>query len=294
LPKFLKQLQYQLFLIPILLFYTLFTIYPLIKSFIFSMTDFNGYNKNYNFVGMSNYLKIFKDDAIVSGISYTLLYAISSTVLITLIAIPLALVLDQNFFTKNIHRAIFFFPSIPSGLLLAYIWGFILAPISSGVLNTVLREVFNLGPQPWLSDPSLAKLMTIIVAAWAGAGWHAVLYLAFLQGIPKDYYEAASIDGAGRWGQIRHITLPLLAPAMTVSIMLLLTGGLKVFEIPFALTRGGPGFETHTITQVIVLRGISEVQYGLASAMSIVFFLIVLVITFFQVSWMQKREERIL
>ncbi|KGE17632.1 carbohydrate ABC transporter permease [Paenibacillus wynnii] len=294
MPKFLKQLQYQLFLIPILLFYTLFTIYPLIKSFIFSLTDFNGYNKNYNFVGMSNYLKIFKDDAIVSGISYTLLYAISSTVLITLVAIPLALILDQNFFTKNIHRAIFFFPSIPSGLLLAYIWGFILAPISSGVLNTVLREVFNLGPQPWLSDPNLAKLMTIIVAAWAGAGWHAVLYLAFLQGISKDYYEAASIDGAGRWGQIRHITLPLLAPAMTVSIMLLLTGGLKVFEIPFALTRGGPGFETHTITQVIVLRGISEVQYGLASAMSIVFFLIVLVITFFQVSWMQKREERVL
>ena len=138
----------------------------------------------------------------------------------------------------------------------------------------------------------LAKLSTIVVTAWAATGWHAVLYLAFLQAIPKDYYEAAAIDGATRRQQIRHITFPLLAPAMTVSVMLLLTGGLKVFEIPFALTRGGPGFETHTITQVIVLRGISETQYGLASAMSVVFFLIVLAIAYFQIKLMQKREER--
>lgn len=291
--KFMKQVQYQIFLIPILIFYTVFTIYPLIKSFLLSFTDFDGYTKVYNFIGINNYIKIFHDDAIVSGISYTLLFALCSTVLITLLAIPLALILDRNFLTKNVHRAIFFFPSIPSGLLLAYIWGFILSPISSGVLNKLLKNVFGIGPQPWLSDPLLAKMSTILVSTWAGAGWHAVLYLAFLQGIPKDYFEAAAIDGASRLQIIRHITLPLLAPAMTVSIMLLLTGGLKVFEIPFALTKGGPGFETHTITQVIVLRGISETHYGLASAMSIVFFLIVLVFTYIQVSWMQKREARI-
>ncbi|MCZ8518206.1 MULTISPECIES: carbohydrate ABC transporter permease [Paenibacillus] len=291
--KFLRNVQFQIFLLPILFFYTVFTIYPLLKSLLLSFTDFDGYVKEYNFVGLANYMKIFQDDAIVSGISYTLLFAIASTVLITVVAIPLALVLDQNFATRNLHRAIFFFPSIPSGLLLAYIWGFILAPISSGVLNKALKTLFGLGPQPWLSDPVLAKVSTIVVSAWAGAGWHAVLYLAFLQAIPKDYYEAAAIDGASRWQQIRSITLPLLAPAMTVSVMLLLTGGLKVFEIPLALTKGGPGFETHTITQVIVLRGITEVQYGLASAMSIVFFLIVLVLAFVQVSWMQKREEGI-
>lgn len=292
--KLLRGLQYQLFLLPILFFYTIFTIYPLIKSFFFSLTNFNGYSKEYDFVGLANYLKIFKDTAITSGISYTLLFAISTTVLTTLLAIVLALVLDRNFYTRNIHRAIFFFPSIPSGLILAYVWGFILSPIASGVLNGVLHDLFSAGPQPWLSEPFLAKLSTIMVAVWAGAGWHAVLYLAFLQGISKDYYEAASIDGATRFQQIRSITLPLLAPAMTISVMLLLTGGLKVFEIPFALTKGGPGFETHTITQVIVLRGISEVQFGLASAMSIVFFLIVLALTYFQVTVMQRREEKML
>jgi raffinose/stachyose/melibiose transport system permease protein len=162
------------------------------------------------------------------------------------------------------------------------------------ILNKVLHTLFHVGSQPWLSDPMLAKLSIIIVAAWAGVGWHAVLYLAFLQSIPKDYFEAAAIDGASKFQQIRYITLPLLAPAMTISVMLLLTGGLKVFEIPLALTKGGPGFETNTITQVIVLRGITEARFGLASAMSIVFFLIVLLIAYFQVTMMQKREDKML
>ncbi|WHX49756.1 sugar ABC transporter permease [Paenibacillus woosongensis] len=290
--KFMRQLQYQVFLIPILIIYTLFTIYPLIRSFMLSLTNFNGYSTNYDFIGLKNYVRLFADNAIVSGISFTILFAVATTVLVTLLAIPLALVLDQNFFSKNVLRAVFFFPSIPSGLLLAFIWGFIFAPIPSGILNTFLRELFGMSAQPWLSDPVLAKISTIVVAVWATTGWHAVIYLAFLQSISKDFFEAAAIDGANKWQQIRYITIPLLAPAMTVSVLLLITNGLKVYEIPFALTNGGPGFETHTITQVIVLRGISEAQFGLASAISVIFFLIVLVIGFVQFNLMQKREER--
>ncbi|WP_110930287.1 carbohydrate ABC transporter permease [Paenibacillus bouchesdurhonensis] len=290
--KFMRQLQYQVFLIPILIIYTLFTIYPLIRSFMLSLTNFNGYSTNYDFIGLKNYARLFADNAIVSGISFTILFAVATTVLVTLLAIPLALILDQNFFSKNVLRAVFFFPSIPSGLLLAFIWGFIFAPIPSGILNTFLRELFGMSAQPWLSDPVLAKISTIVVAVWATTGWHAVIYLAFLQSISKDFFEAAAIDGASKWQQIRYITIPLLAPAMTVSVLLLITNGLKVYEIPFALTNGGPGFETHTITQVIVLRGISEAQFGLASAISVIFFLIVLVIGFVQFNLMQKREER--
>lgn len=292
--KFLRQLQYQVFLIPILIIYTLFTIYPLIRSFMLSLTNFNGYTTNYDFIGLKNYVRLFSDPAITSGISFTILFALATTAIVTVLAIPLAIILDQKFFSKNLMRAVFFFPSIPSGLLLAYIWGFIFAPIPSGILNTFLREVFGLGPQPWLSDPTLAKISTIVVAVWATTGWHAVIYLAFLQSISKDYFEAAAIDGANKWQQIRYITIPLLSPAMTVSILLLLTNGLKVYEIPFALTGGGPGFETHTITQVIVLRGISEAQFGLASAISVIFFLITLIIGYFQFSMMRRREERML
>lgn len=289
--KLKRQLQFQSFLLPILVVYTLFTIYPLLQSLFLSFTNFGGYSNIYDFVGFKNYERLFVDDAIRASISYTLLFTFGKALLVTVLAIPLAMILDQNFVTRNLHRAIFFFPSIPSGLLIAYIWGFILAPIGSGVLNKILNQLFNVGAQPWLSDPLLAKLSTIFVATWAITGWHAVLYLAFLQSIPKDYYEAAAIDGANRFQQFRYVTLPLLAPAMTVSVMLLLTGGLKVFEIPFALTKGGPGFETLTVTQVIVQKGITEAQYGLASAMSVVFFLIVLVIAIFQVTMMQRREQ---
>jgi len=289
--KFTRQLQFQSFLLPVIVVYTLFTIYPLLQSLFLSFTNFGGYSNMYDFVGFRNYTRIFVDDAIRASISYTLLFTFGKALLVTVLAIPLAMILDQHFITKNLHRAIFFFPSIPSGLLIAYIWGFILAPIGSGVLNNILKQLFNIGAQPWLSDPLLAKLSTIFVATWAITGWHAVLYLAFLQSIPKDYYEAASIDGANRYQQTRFITLPLLAPAMTVSVMLLLTGGLKVFEIPFALTKGGPGFETLTVTQVIVQKGITEAQYGLASAMSVVFFLIVFMIAIFQVTMMQRREQ---
>lgn len=291
--RFVRQLQYLLFLVPILTVYSLFTIYPLIKAFFLSFTNFDGYSKNYEFVGLKNYARIFTDDAILSAISFTLFFTFAKALLVTVLAIPLAIILDQKFLTRNLLRAVFFFPSIPSGLLLAYIWGFILAPTESGVMNTIFRKVFHAGPQPWLADPLLAKLSTVIVATWAITGWHAILYLAFLQSIPKEYYEAASIDGANRYQQFRYITLPLLAPAMTISIMLLLTGGFKVFEIPFALTKGGPGFETYSITQVIVLRGITETQYGLASAMSIVFFFIVLSIAVFQVTMMQRREQNV-
>lgn len=291
--RIVRQAQYLVFLVPILVVYSLFTIYPLLKAFFLSFTNFDGYSKVYDFVGLKNYMRIFADDALLSAISFTLFFTFAKALLVTVLAIPLAMILDRKFLTRNLHRAVFFFPSIPSGLLLAYIWGFILAPIGSGVMNTVLREVFGIGPQPWLADPLLAKLSTVVVATWAITGWHAILYLAFLQSIPKEYYEAAAIDGASRLQQVRHITLPLLAPAMTISVMLLLTGGLKVFEIPFALTKGGPGYETYTITQVIVLRGITETQYGLASAMSIVFFLIVLSIAVFQVTIMQRREQHL-
>jgi multiple sugar transport system permease protein/raffinose/stachyose/melibiose transport system permease protein len=291
--RFVRQAQYLSFLLPILAVYSLFTIYPLLKAVFLSFTNFDGYSKVFDFVGMKNYARIFSDDAILSAISYTLFFTFAKALLVTALAIPLAMIFDQKFLTRNLQRAVFFFPSIPSGLLLAYIWGFILAPVDSGVMNRILRTLFGIGSQPWLADPLLAKVSTVVVATWAVTGWHAILYLAFLQAIPKDYYEAAAIDGASRLQQIRHITLPLLAPAMTISFMLLLTGGLKVFEIPFALTKGGPGYETYSITQVIVLRGITETQYGLASAMSIVFFLIVLSIAVFQVTIMQRREQNV-
>lgn len=212
--------------------------------------------------------------------------------LIPLYFVEMTIILDQNFFGKNFTRAAFFFPAIPSTLLLGFVWGFILSPISSGVINNTLNVLFNMDPIQWLSDPTLAKISTLIVGVWNQTGWHAIIYLAFLQAIPKDYYEAAEIDGASAFQKVKNITIPLLAPAMTISVMLLLTNGLKVYEMPFALTSGEPGYATYTLTQVIIQRGVAESNYSLASALSIIFFIIVLIITLFQVTVMQKRESK--
>ncbi|GAA3407281.1 carbohydrate ABC transporter permease [Paenibacillus hodogayensis] len=282
-----------MFLVPALASHTLFIIFPFLKSLYYSFTNFDGMSRQYKFVGIGNYIDLFHDSAMLASMSYTLFYTFSSIVLVTLFAIPLAIILDSGMKTRNLQRAVFFFPSVPSSLAIGYIWAYIFSPTDSGALNYLLHNLFGMERVPWLSDPLLARVSTVIVGVWASLGWHAVLYVANLQTIPHEYYEAAQIDGATWRQRLFHITIPMLSPAMTASLLILTTGGLKVFEIPFALTKGGPGFETHSISQVIILRGISEMFYGKASAMSIVLFLFIAIITIIQLKWTQGREARL-
>jgi ABC-type sugar transport system permease subunit len=143
-----------------------------------------------------------------------------------------------------------------------------------------------------LSDATLAQVSTIVVAVWAQTGWHAILYLAYLQSIPADYYEVATIDGANRWQVFRSITLPLLTPAAAVSTLLLMTGGLKVYDLPFALTKGGPGFATYTITQAIIDNGIAQGRMGVASALSVAFLIAVGLVVLAQLAVSRLVERR--
>lgn len=291
--KFKKELKYELFVIPACLSYTVFIFLPLLKSIYYSFTNFDGISKDIKYVGLKNYIQIFSDSAMTSAISYTFFYTFFTVIFITLLAIPLALALDSKMKTKNIQRAVFFFPSVLSALAIGYIWSYIFAPTETGVLNHVLGTLFGIKKVPWLADPILVKISTVIVAVWMQTGWHAVLYVANLQTIPSEYYEAATIDGANKWKKFRYITFPMLAPAMTISIMLLITNGLKVYDMPFALNKGGPGYTTYSICQVIILRGISEMRYGRASAMSVLLFIIIFGITVFQVLFMQRREDKL-
>ena len=245
------------------------------QSLYFSFTDFNGYVSNPKFVGFANYVQLFKDPSMLSALGYTVFYAVSTTVLVTMTAIPLALTLNRKFLGLNFVRSAFFFPAVPSVAVLGLVWGFILNPLGSGVLNSLIHSLTGLGPIPWLSESSLAQLSTIAVTVWALTGWHAVLYLAYLQGIPADYYEVAKIDGASGWQSFRYITLPLLIPAMAVSQLLLMTNGLKVYDLPFTLTHGGPGFSTRTLTQSLIENGIAQARVGAASALAVLFLIVV-------------------
>lgn len=263
------------FLTPIVIVFLVLFVVPMAQSLYFSFTDFNGYVSNPKFVGFANYVQLFKDPSMLSALGYTVFYAVSTTLLVTMTAIPLALTLNRKFVGLNFVRSAFFFPAVPSVAVLGLVWGFILNPLGSGVLNALIHSLTGLGPIPWLSESSLAQFSTIAVTVWALTGWHAVLYLAYLQGIPADYYEVAKIDGASGWQSFRYITLPLLIPAMAVSQLLLMTNGLKVYDLPFTLTHGGPGFSTRTLTQSLIENGIAQARVGAASALAVLFLIVV-------------------
>ena len=288
--KLKQSFQYEIFLIPAFVAFTLFTIIPLIKTIMYSVTDFNGISHEYNFVGLKNFISVFQDEVMRHSLFNTIFYTFCTMILINLLAIPLAVFLDKKTKLKSMERAVFFFPSIVSGLLLGYIWGYILSPMKTGALNSLL-SLFGAGPVGFTSTEWGAKICIILVAVWTSTGWYATIYLAYLQSIPSEYYEAAAIDGASKWQQFKSITLPLLAPGLTVNTLLLLTNGLKVYDLPYALTKGGPGYSNYTVTQVIIQRGISEKQYGTSTALATVFILIVAVIAGVQYMAMSKREE---
>ncbi|WP_083977130.1 carbohydrate ABC transporter permease [Kitasatospora azatica] len=287
-----ERLGTQAFLIPITVVLALFFLVPLAESVYWSFTDYSGFSQSSHLVGLRNYREIFTDSEVLTGLGFTLLYAVATTVIVTVIAIPLATVLNRRFPGRNAVRAAFFFPAVPSMALLGLVWTFVLSPLSSGVINSVLGDVFGVGPVPWLSDNTLAKVSVVTVGVWAQAGWHAVLYLAYLQSVPRDYYEAATIDGATPRQQFFRITLPLLAPAMTVSQFLLLINGLRVYDLPFTLTKGGPGYATTTFTQVLIQRGVSGGDYGLGAALGVVFLVAVAIVLFLQLSVTRRLERR--
>ena len=287
-----EALAARLFLVPIAAVFLVLFIVPLGQTAWYSLTDFNGYSRVMHFVGLRNYLRAFTDSSMLASLGFTFFYAITTTIIITLLAIPLAVVLNQRFFGRNFVRAVFFFPAIPSVAVLGLVWSFILSPLGSGAINSLLHLI-GAGPVPWLADTTLSRLSTVLVSAWSQTGWHAILYLAYLQSIPSDFYEAATIDGASARQRFFHLTLPLLTPAITVSQMLLMTGGLKVFDLPYTLTKGGPGYATTTISQIIIRRGLGEAKFGEASALAVVFMLMVLVVIVAQLTISRRLEQRL-
>lgn len=287
-----KEFPYLLFILPAFLGYTTFTIVPLLNSFKYAFTNWDGFNRA-EFVGFKNFLDLFGDAPMMRALLNTLVYAVSVPLLVTALSIPLAVLLNGKMKTRNLQRAIFFFPSVPSVLILGYLWSYMLSPTGRGLINTILA-LFKIDKVLWLGTPVLAMVSIIMVSVWSQVGWHACIYLANLQSISSSYIEAARIDGASGWAIFRHITFPMLAPSMTISVMLLLTGSLKVFDLPFSLTNGGPGYSTLMVTQIIITRGVTEKLYGKATAMSVVFFFVICVCTVIQLYLMKKREEKLI
>lgn len=276
-----------------LILYLLFFVLPGLMGFYFAFTDWNSYSPQVNWVGLANFKDIFfsMSDGYLSFIKNTVVFTTTTIILKTMIALALALLLTEGIKRlSNLHRAIIFLPAVLPMLVVALIFKSILNPIT-GILNTSLNAI-GLGflAQPWLIDIHWAMLSIIGVDTWRGVGYIMVILIAGLQAIPREYYEAASIDGANAWQILVNLTLPLLMPVISVTTVLNMLYGLKVFDVVFVLTNGGPGQVTDTV-YTAVFNDFSKGRYGIATALSSLMFLIMVFLGYFVIRWMHYESE---
>lgn len=294
LRKVKEELQYGSFIVPLMIGYFIFFIIPVVISFRDSFTNITKYNQlsGYHFVGLKNYINIFTNTKLLSGIRVSFRYAIGMLIFQNLFAIPLAVVLTRNIRSRNLLRAIFFAPATLSTLVVGYLWGFMMASTDYGVLNKILGFV-GLEPVNWLGDYKIALTSILITQVWQWTGWAMVIYISNLQSIPDELYEAATVDGASGMQSFFKITLPLLQPGVAINVVVGLVSGLKVFDIIYSLTKGGPGNATQSMITNMLRIGFTEGNYGGAAAYGIIFLAIVLLLTQAVMKLLDKWEESI-
>ncbi len=278
------------FVVPLLLLYCGLFILPNLAGIYFSFTDWNRYTPRINFTGLENFRTLFTSSHnYTASILNTLLFTAASNVIKIVPALFLALLLDKRIAGRNIYRAILFMPAILSFLVTGLIFRAMLHP-SNGLVNQALRALhLSFLAGQWLADPHLVWPSIFAVDAWKGIGYVMTIFLAGLQSIPPDYYDAADMDGANAWQRLRAVTLPLLAPAITVNVVFGLTYGMRVFDIIYVLTNGGPGRMTEVISTA-VFNEFSSGTYGLGTALSSLLFAIMAIIGFGVVRFMTRRE----
>jgi raffinose/stachyose/melibiose transport system permease protein len=279
-----------------LFLYLLFFVLPSVMGLFYAFTDWNSYTTEINWVGLDNFITIFSStgQGYLSFIKNTVIFTTSTIILKTAIALGLAVLLTQGIQRLSyIHRVLIYLPAVLPMLVVSLIFRSILHP-ATGFLNTTLRGIgLDFLAMRWLTDINLALPSVIGVDTWKGVGFIMVILIAGLQAIPKDYYEAASIDGASGWKTFTHVTLPLLMPVLAVTTVLNLLYGLKVFDIVFVLTNGGPGRATETVYTAI-FQDFSKGRYGIATALSTLLFMVMIFLGYFVIRLMHREENGVI
>ena len=267
--------QYPLwFLLPgAILFLVLFVV-PTISSFYFSLTRWTLFDSE--FIGLENFVTFFREPMLLQGFTNTFIYALITSVGKVAIGLALAMFLTSGVIARGYLRAVVFFPVLVSTIGIGITFKVLLNPYH-GLVNQSL-SVFGIEGPGWLTDPHLALLTVAAVDVWKGVGVSTLIFMAGLVAIPRDYYEAATVDGVGGWQAFRFITLPLIRPAMATVILLNVISGLRSFDLIWAMTGGGPGFTSDVIGSVIY-KQYQAGFYGLSTAGNVVLFVVVAAIT---------------
>jgi multiple sugar transport system permease protein len=268
------------FVLPNLLGFAAFTLVPMVFALGLSLMSWDGANP-IKWVGLKNFATMFRDDTFWISTFNTIYYVVGTVPTTMICSLLLAVLLNRGMRGRNLFRAIYFFPYVASLVAVAVVWNMMFHP-SMGPVNNLLRALGIENPPAWSASTTWAMPTVIGASVWRNAGYYMVIYLAALQGIPRELYEAAKIDGASSWQSFRKITIPLLTPAtFFVSIMLTIQG-FKVFDLVYVMTQGGPGRATNVLVFTIWDRAFIYSQYGYSSAVAMVLLAIVLAITIVQ------------
>jgi multiple sugar transport system permease protein len=276
-----------LYISPWIVGFLVFTLGPMLASFYYSLTDYNILTEPH-FTGLSNYVRIFTHDRLFRvALQRTFYYAIASVVLGVGGSLLLAVLLDQRLKGVSLLRTLYFLPSLTPIVASALLWSWIFQP-QFGILNYLLSKIGIQGPG-WLADPTWAMPALIILALWGGlGGGRMIIFIAGLQGIPIELYEAANIDGAGTWTRFRHITLPLLTPTIFFNLVVGIIGSFSVFTVAYVATAGGPANATYFYVFHIFNTAFKDLDMGYAAALAWIFFLLLMILTAVQFV-MQRR-----
>lgn len=273
------------FYLPAAIVYAVLFLVPTVTSFYFSLTRWSIFDSQ--FIGFDNYVTFFREPALVSGLWHTVVYAVITSGLKVVLGLGLAVLLTSQIIGRGYLRSVVFFPVLVSTIGVGLTFTILLDP-EEGLINESLSLIGIQGPG-WLTDPSFALFSVALVDVWKGVGLATLIYIAGIVSIPQEYFEAARVDGATAWQNFRSIVLPLARPATFTVILLSLIGGLRSFDLIWAMTRGGPGFTSDVIASVIY-KQYQAGFYGLSTAGNVVLFLLVTAIIFPLSRYLNKKE----
>ena len=276
------------FIAPMLLGFTIFTFGPILASLAISFTNWD-LLQTPKFIGLNNYINMFKDESFRQCISNTLYFVVTMVPVILIVSLGLAIILNQNIKGKGFFRAAFYFPSVVSTVAISMVWLWVFSPSNSGLLNTLLRYLGVMNTPDWLGNIATVKPSLVAMRMWQSAGYYMIIFLAGLQTIPGELYEVADIDGASKWEKLRYITIPMLSPVTFFVTIMLMLAAFNIFEAIYVMTEGGPAGATNTIMYYIYHNGFKLYKMGYASALAWVLFLMLVILTIIQ--FKLRKEE---
>lgn len=271
--------------------YAAIVAWPLLDSFFYSVTDWNGFATDYRIVGLENFRALFSDPLVRNALRNTLVWTLAAVLLPNLLGLALALSLERNVPSSQFFKSIFYLPVCLSAVVVGQIWVWIYQP-DWGALNGVLGTLGAPRTQwAWLAEPGTALYSIIVAWSWQQTGLSMVIYLAGLTGVPQDLVEAASLDGAGYWRRLRHVVLPMLKPATVVVVALSVINSLKGFDIVYIMTGGGPFHRSDTLAMLMYDQSFKRYRMGYGAAISVLLFLITLAVVATYFRQLRKLEE---